>query len=769
MYRRTAYGVIAILAIVTAFLMWQLPSLQFNYVFEDFFPVDDPELEYYQEFKKQFGEDNDYLLLAVESQKGIFNSAYLQNIDTITRRLSGLDGTVSINSLTNTEQPVIGPIGVIRVPVIHVDEPGKYAADSSRLYHQPFLRSSLLSDDGHASMLFLKHEHFTEREPADNYLQQVREILSLAAEEGNIHMAGKVYAQQTFIQKMQVELLIFLSASLLLIVLFLILAYRSIWLTILPLIVVFLGAVWILGTMSLLNKPLDILMVLLPTIMFVVGMSDVVHILTKYLEQLRQRKTKFQAIRITFREVGLATFLTSLTTAVGFFTLLTASIRPIREFGLYTGLGVFMAFIIAFSLMPAALLLMRKPKVARKLDHRSHWFKGLSRSFLYVINHRSWIITISVAVVIISLFGIQQIYINTYLIEDLPNDDPLKEDFTYFDQNFGGSRPFEMTVDTENSSYNVFDAEVLEEVRKVEDFLSSEYGTGPIASPATLVRSLNQAANGGSPDYFRLPDNETDQRRVNQNLRRFLAYNDRASTLVTADRNLARISSRINDEGSAITLQKTEKLREFISQNTDTSLVQFTVTGTSNLIDKNNEYLARNMFAGLAIAFGVVALIAGLLFRSFRMILITLIPNIIPLLMVAAIMGYFGITLKLSTSIVFTIAFGIAVDDTIHFISKLKLELDKDKPLLLALKRTYLSTGKAIVVTSLILSGGFLILLLSSFGGTFYTGLLISLTLLFALLIDLTLLPVLILLFFNQKKIHRNKVISAKPKKAGIQ
>jgi hypothetical protein len=297
----------------------------------------------------------------------------------------------------------------------------------------------------------------------------------------------------------------------------------------------------------------------------------------------------------------------------------------------------------------------------------------------------------------------------------------------------------------------------LREVLGIETYLEENYGTGPIASPTALVRSLNQAVNGGSPEAYQLPQHPSDWRKVNRFLKRFLAGNDRASQLISNDRQLARISSRIEHERNAITLEKTEALREYIRQHTDTSLVKFTVTGTSNLIDKNNEYLARNMFAGLAIAFGVVAIIAGLLFRSLRMVLITLIPNIIPLMLVAAIMGYFGITLKLSTSIVFTIAFGIAVDDTIHFISKLKLELDKDKPLIIALKRTFLSTGKAIMVTSLILSGGFLILLLSSFGGTFYTGLLISLTLIFALLIDLTLLPVLILLFFNRRNVRFSK------------
>lgn len=192
-------------------------------------------------------------------------------------------------------------------------------------------------------------------------------------------------------------------------------------------------------------------------------------------------------------------------------------------------------------------------------------------------------------------------------------------------------------------------------------------------------------------------------------------------------------------------------MEEFIRQHTDTSLVEFRMTGTSLLIDKNADYIINNMLQGLGIAFLVIAAIAGLLFKSFRMVIITLIPNLLPLLMIAGIMSLFGVYLKLSTSIIFTIAFGIAVDDTIHFISKLRIELGKGKSLLPAVKNTFLSTGKAIIITTVILAGGFLTLILSSFGGTFYTGLLVSLTLLFALVADLCLLPVLVVMFFPKK------------------
>jgi len=190
--------------------------------------------------------------------------------------------------------------------------------------------------------------------------------------------------------------------------------------------------------------------------------------------------------------------------------------------------------------------------------------------------------------------------------------------------------------------------------------------------------------------------------------------------------------------------------------NIDPDLLQYKITGTSQLIDLNNSYLSKSMIFGLLIAFGVIALIMGILFRSVRIIIIALIPNMLPLLMIGALMGFTGIPLKVSTSIIFTIAFGIAVDDTIHFMSKLKLELAKGKSMLYALKRTYLSTGKAIIVTSIILCGGFVTLIFSGFLGTFYIGVLISLTLLFAVVADLTILPVMLIFFYGNRRTKGN-------------
>lgn len=748
MVRRFSYFAFVFIILTTGILAYYAQSIKFNYIFESFFPVGDPDLEYYQEFKQKFENDNNYLLIGIVNKPSVFTTDFLISVDRLTDSLEALPQIKSTVSITNIEQPVIGPAGLFQVPVVHPEDSSRLSADSSRVFQNNILIESIISDDGQSTALLLKHYELLDKTAADSLTMKIGQLIDQHAFQ-KVYMAGKLHAQGVFVSKMIKELILFTSASLVFIIVFLLLAYRTWWGVLIPLLVVMLSVIWIVGIMGAIGKSMDLLMVILPTIMFVVGMSDVVHIMTKYIEQLRLGEHKVTAIKTTFKEVGLATFLTSLTTSVGFFTLMTASIKPVQEFGIYTGLGVFIAFIVAFTLLPSSLMLLPRPKISRKSINGSRWFKLLSSAFVTVIRKRNLVMLVNLVLIVASLYGISKIVINTYLIEDLPADDPLKEGFTFFDEHFGGSRPFEVSIEVNDTSLTVFSPEIIKEIDQVEQYLADDFGVGSIASPVTIVKSLNQALNGGASSNFTLPQSTREWKRLTRYLNRILKKEGQ-NQLITKDQKTGRITARIGDIGSSISLQKTDKFKTYVKENTNSKLASFIVTGTSNLIDKNNEYLAKNMFQGLGIAFAVVALIAGIMFKSLRMVFITLIPNIIPLLIVAGIMGFFGITLKLSTSIIFTIAFGIAVDDTIHFISKLKLELLKGKSLMYALKRTYLSTGKAIIVTSIILSSGFLILILSSFGGTFYTGLLISLTLALALIVDLTLLPVLILLFYKK-------------------
>ncbi|MDP4826561.1 MAG: MMPL family transporter, partial [Flavobacteriales bacterium] len=281
----------------------------------------------------------------------------------------------------------------------------------------------------------------------------------------------------------------------------------------------------------------------------------------------------------------------------------------------------------------------------------------------------------------------------------------------------------------------------------IETHLTNQYEVGSLFSPLQVLKLANKTMHGD--DHFAIPDSQKEVDRLVRLVRR-MDKDSMIQLFVNEEMHMARVQGKVGDLGAREFEQRNEKLMS-VYGDLENPKFDIRVTGTATLIDLNNAYLATDMTIGLIIAFLVVAIIMGLMFKSVKMVLICLIPNILPLLMIAGIMGALGIDLKVSTSIIFTIAFGIAVDDTIHFMSKLRLELGKGKSLLYALKRTYISTGKAIIITSIILSGGFFTLVFSSFLGTFYVGLLISLTLLFAVLADLTLLPVLILLFFRKK------------------
>jgi predicted RND superfamily exporter protein len=324
-----------------------------------------------------------------------------------------------------------------------------------------------------------------------------------------------------------------------------------------------------------------------------------------------------------------------------------------------------------------------------------------------------------------------------------------------------GLKPFEMSIELKDKNKSIYDYEVLTELNKIDSFLLTDYELKQCASVIQILKISNRTEHGGIPDYYTFPD-ETDAASFIRQFEKF-DRNGLLNLFVDSTKTFARFSSSSGDEGRYATNEKNVRFDAFFKTEVDTNLISYRLTGTGHLLDRNMGSLSANLTQGLFLAVIIIALLMGFLYRSFKIMLIALVPNVIPLIMLAAILGFFGIQLKVSTAIIFTISFGIAVDDTIHFMSKLRLELNKGQSLLYAIKRTYISTGKAIVLTTLILCSGFLLLIFSDFLGTFYVGVLISLTLFFALLADLLLLPVLLLLFY---KVPAKKQVTAPAQEA---
>ncbi|MFB6305757.1 MAG: MMPL family transporter, partial [Flavobacteriales bacterium] len=330
-------------------------------------------------------------------------------------------------------------------------------------------------------------------------------------------------------------------------------------------------------------EKINLVQTVLPTILFVVGISDLVHFVTKYIDELRKGKEKMKAIKIAFKEVGMATFLTTFTTAVGFSTLIFSSVLPIQDFGIYAAIGVFIALFLTYLILPAIMILTPIPKIVNaKWNWLGKYF--LPGSLMWTFRKgklNNWIFA---GIAILALYGISMIKVDNHLLEDLRKDDPVKKDFRYFGKEFAGSRPFEMAILLHNHDKEIMDREVLKNIDKVADYLKDEYGVGSLYSPASLVKQANVAYNGGNEEYWKLP---VKKQRFEQILKELEKYSELSNinSFVNKKEKRGRISGKMPDIGSAAIAKQDIKLNEFLKNNTP-SYIEFKLTGTARLIDR---------------------------------------------------------------------------------------------------------------------------------------------------------------------------------------
>jgi uncharacterized protein len=729
-----------------------LARLRFTYNFNDFYPRGDPDLAYYLRYTSTFSTDNDYVLVGLEAPDGqAFRPAFLHRVDSLTAFLKRQPHIVSVVSPTTATFPVFDGGTALTVPYLHPAEPDRRATDSAFVRRAPELRNSLFAGDYRAVALIIRTDAALGKAPGDTLLANLDTALRrLGFPAKEVHVAGRVVAQSIFVERLQWELVVFISLAVFLVTGLLWATFRTWWGVALPLIVVLLAVVWGLGAMGLGGGSINLLTALLPTMLFVVGMSDVVHILTRYGAELRHGGEKIRAVWVSVREASFGSGLSSLTTSIGFLTLITSNIRPIHDFGLYTGISILLTFVLAFTLLPAMLVLLPVPPVEERALTPGGWDVLLRNLFGTVLRRRRWIVAIAGVLLVLAAGAATQIRLDATLLDDLADDDPVKQDFAWFDQRFGGVRTFELHL-LPQGEYQALDSAVVQQVALVETWLLKSYGLKTATSPATLVRAVRRAQHGGLPEEDRLPQTAAEWRRATKTLH-VLARRPEFAALLTPDGKQARLTGRLPDYGSAHWRGKNAELRQWTRAHLDSSVVRVRLTGSGPLLDKNNDTLTVDMLSGVTLDVLLVILITLALFRSWRMIPVVLIPNLFPLVLVAGVMGAFDVNLKVSTSIIFTIAFGIAVDDTIHFIAKLRLALRQFSSVRQAVAYTYRLAGQAVIVTALILVGGFGTLLFSSFDGTYYTGLLIGLTLLIGVVAELTLLPILILTFWRTGK-----------------
>tara|TARA_R110001592_G_scaffold359340_4_gene665798 strand:+ start:37728 stop:39980 length:2253 start_codon:yes stop_codon:yes gene_type:complete len=735
--------------IIAFYILLLVPTLYnvslttIDYDFEKFFPKNDPVLDQYLAYREEFGSDNDFLIVAIQSDDAIVSdSIFFHSLSEIEKRLGNLPQVNSIVGPTSSEIPIISSGGQFTKKLLKPNMP------LTSIVSDPLLVPNLISKDGQNALILVNHANGLSKKKSDNLLNEIETVLLPYRTEFTIRLAGKVHGQEHYIGQMSHELMIFSSISLILLTLILFLFFRALWAVAIPLFVIVYSILLLTAGIHMVGDTLSVLTIILPTIIFVVGISDIVHLLNHYLDELRAGKNKVEAVQHSVKIIGKATFLTSITTAIGFLTLLVSGIEPIRQFGLYSAIGVGIAYILSFSLFPSLLLIFKTPTIAKNNTNKQRWNTILDKVFYNVFRYKKTIYALSALIAVAGIYGFSQLKINNYLLEDWSENDPQKLNYKYIDHVFGGVRPFDLILESDSG---LLHPKVVREIAQLEKFIQSEYQMDNTISPVTVYKLYNRATNFGvSSEYTLSTDNKVLHKQYKK-LSRF-SKNKQMQNLISEDGKRGKLFGRVNDYGGYIFNIKTEKLHEFLRTNIDSKLLRVSQTGMPFIIDKNNKDLSSQMILGLLIALAAVSLIMMILYKNVKMLLISIIPNVLPLLGVALFMYLTGIDIKVSTAIIFTIAFGIAVDDTIHYLSRLKIELDSGTSLNEAIKYSYKSSGKAIVITSIILCSGFFALVFSSFASTFYLGLLVSIVLVLAVIIDLTLLPLMCDFWLNKKK-----------------
>lgn len=733
-------GSIALFLLLSVASLFLLPNLKFAFNFEQFFPQGDPDLEFFKEFIDEFESDDNFLLVAFEHEPTIFDTSFLQKVKKFSNVAAREVPYVKhVQSLPTLKYPVMTPFGPSFIPALHLDDPDRLAEDRDNLLQDERILYNLINAEGTATVVMLKTEDDVYLEESDTLMTAVKTLLDDSGLT-SYHMLGRPYFQADLAKIQMQEIIISTVISSILISIIMILLFRR-WASILiALGSIGVGLVIFMGLLSLMGRELSLMAALYPVLMLIVGTSDVVHIMTKYMGELQKGKDYKLALNLTIRQIGLATLLTSLTTAAGFATLLSSRIKPIQEFGINAALGVLVAYVVVIGFTCPILSLLDKDRLLSAHEQKKDRWKGiLDKAYRYTLDGKRTIYVVSAVLLVVFLYGISRIHTNYDLINNLPRKAQITEDFKFFEREFAGFRPLEL-AGTLGEGRAIYDYEVVSAIAQVEEHMRAQPEIQTALSVATLVKSMNQMRNGNSKDHYVMPDVQS-YKKIGKMMKRL--PNVGADVLISKDKKKTRVSTKVKDIGADNVKALNNRVDAWLTANIDPSIISFRQTGTGMLLDKNSVFVKDSLLKGLLIALAIVSVLMGLLFRNLKMLFLALVPNVIPLLFAAALVGYTGVALEAGVSIVFAIIFGIAVDDTIHFLSKYKLACDQYGDKEKAMAVTFQECGKAIIFTTIILFFGFLVLLFSNNQPSQVIGMLISVTLLSALVADLTILPVL--------------------------
>jgi predicted RND superfamily exporter protein len=724
-------------------------------------PVDHPKYKAYEEFKKKFGEDGNLLVIGIQTdsffEQNIFN-AYATLYRNL-KKLNGVEDVISVPSSINLVK--MADEEKLRADTIFPARSLTQAEiDSSKkvFLNLPFYKDRLYNPETNVWMMGIRiNKNVINSEKRNAVVGGIVRFANAFGTSNNIdvHLSGLPFIRTELSTRIANEMRWFLMVSVILSAVILLLFFRSIGSMLLSLSVMIIGVLWSLGTMQLLGYKITLLTALIPPLVVVIGIPNCIYFLNKFHTAYNDTGDKKKALVAMVERMGIVTLFCNLSAAIGFAVFALTRSQVLKEFGVVAGINIMALFFISLILIPSILSFFPKPKSRHTKYLDNPWLNRLlGRLERWSLNHRKIIYIITTCIVAAGVVGMLRLKTEGFMLDDIPKSDKLYTDLKFFEKNFKGVMPLEIVVDTKRKYGVSRNLNNLNKIDSLSEFIAS---IPEIAKPLSIIEGLKfakQAFFDGDSAHYSMPssyDLPALQQYLNFHGDSSESKNSLAklvTSFMDSSKQAARISVSMADIGSRRLPFILDTINKKADQlfGADTSKYQVTLTGTSVTFLTGSSYIINGLKGSIFWAFLLIALCMLYLFRSFRILICSLIPNIIPLVITAGVMGWVGIRLKPSTVLVFSVALGIAIDVTIRFLVNYKQELPHHghnmKQTVIA---TIHSTGISIIYTSFVLIAGFIIFCFSGFGGTQALGWLTSLTLVTATLTNLILLPALLI------------------------
>ena len=752
---RNRVAILVIIGLLTIFMGWKGSQVQMSYEMARMLPKDNSYNVEYERFKEQFGQDGSVIFIAIQDPKLYelphFNAWYDLNYKLL--KMNGVEEVLSVARIYALQRnDSLKKFDFVNLVAEKPHTQQKLDSIRQEIYNLKLYDGRLFNKETNVSLMMITLTKEILNSKAR--IKLIRDIVDDVSHFGetydiDVKYSGLPYIRTVTSKKVQQELLFFVFLSLIIASILLFILFRTGRAVLFAMIVVIIAVVWVLGTISLFGYKITILTGILPPLLIVIGVENSIFLLNKYLSEYREHGNKVKALSRMISRIGNANLLTNSTTAAGFAAFIITSNEMLIEFGIIASINILVTYLLSLFILPILFSFFPVPK----MKHMKHLEKGLvsrivERVTNIVIHRRAVIYGITIFFVAGGLIGITMLKTTGNVVDDISKKDKLYKDMIFLEKNFRGVMPLEITVNTMKPK-GILNLRNLRKLDQLQDTLATYPEFSKPVSVVEVVKSAKQAFYRGNPAMYELPNNQ-EKNFIISYVPELGGKKEKKKTILDSFVDSTLSTTRISIQMANIGTNDIDRILNDLQPKIDSIFppdkYEVHTTGTSVVFLKGTNYLVRNLFMSLALAVVIITGLMALIFSSARMILISLIPNIIPQVMTAGMMGLFDISIKPSTILIFSIALGISVDNTIHFLSRYRLQLQHHKynirvSVLGALKETAYS----MIYSAIVLFFGFFIFTLSSFGGTEALGYLVSFTLVVALFSNLFVLPSLLL------------------------